>query len=149
MRVAVRREAGARQRQSSLRNARSSAADAASPRGKRQGGLSLLRGSIAVVVPLRLLALFLDLLGAVAVGPLGRPHQPLIPGLVALGRRIHSSIGPARPTDPVMYGYVSAHHGFGMTAEESGEYAEDLAAGMLASTPGIESDPEAAWNERK
>jgi arginine decarboxylase len=65
------------------------------------------------------------------------------------GRRIHSSIGLARPTDPAMYGYISEHHGFGLTHEESGDYAEDLAATMLASTLGIEFDPNAAWNERK
>ena len=41
------------------------------------------------------------------------------------------------------------YHGYGMTAERSGEYAEDLAATMLASTLGIEFDPDAAWNERK
>ena len=65
------------------------------------------------------------------------------------GRRIHSSIGLARPTDPTMYGYISEHHGYGMTREQSGDYAEDLAASMLASTLGIEFDPDAAWNERK
>ncbi len=65
------------------------------------------------------------------------------------GRRIHSSIGLARPTDANMYGYISEQHGFGMTAQESGEYAEDLAASMLASTLGIEFDPNAAWDERK
>ena len=65
------------------------------------------------------------------------------------GRRIHSSIGLARPTDPAMYGYISEHHGYGMTREQSGEYAEDLAATMLATTLGIEFDPDAAWNERK
>ena len=48
-----------------------------------------------------------------------------------------------------MYGYISEHHGYGMTGQESGEYAEDLAATMLASTLGIEFDPNAAWNERK
>ena len=36
-----------------------------------------------------------------------------------------------------------------MTAEQSGEYTEDLAATMLATTLGIEFDPGAAWNERK
>jgi arginine decarboxylase len=36
-----------------------------------------------------------------------------------------------------------------MKAEESGDYAEDLAATMLASTLGIEFDPNAAWNERR
>jgi arginine decarboxylase len=65
------------------------------------------------------------------------------------GRLVHASIGLARPADPAMYGYISEHHGFGMTAEESGEYAEDLAATMLASTLGIDFDPDAAWNERK
>jgi arginine decarboxylase len=65
------------------------------------------------------------------------------------GRRIHASIGLARPADPDMYGYVAEHHGCGMTADESGDYTEDLAATMLASTLGIEFDPSAAWNERK
>ena len=65
------------------------------------------------------------------------------------GRRVHSSIGLARPSEPSMYGYISEHHGYGMTGDQSGEYAEDLAASMLASTLGIEFDPDAAWNERK
>jgi arginine decarboxylase len=65
------------------------------------------------------------------------------------GRRISASIGLARPKDPTIYGYISEHHGFGMTESESGEYAEDLAASMLASTLGIDFDPDAAWNERK
>src|SRR3974390_1682569 len=65
------------------------------------------------------------------------------------GRRIHASIGLARPADPSMYGYIAEHHGYGETAEQSGEYAEDLAATMLASTLGIEFDPGAVWNERK
>jgi len=65
------------------------------------------------------------------------------------GRRINSSIGLARPSDSSMYGYISEHHGYGMTREQSGDYAEDLAATMLASTLGVEFDPDAAWNERK
>lgn len=65
------------------------------------------------------------------------------------GRRIAASIGMARPKDPAVYGYISEHHGFGMTETESGEYAEDLAATMLASTLGIEFDPNAAWDERR
>jgi arginine decarboxylase len=65
------------------------------------------------------------------------------------GRRIAASIGLARPKDPAAYGYISEHHGFGMTEVEAGDYAEDLAATMLASTLGIEFDPNAAWNERK
>jgi len=65
------------------------------------------------------------------------------------GRLINASIGLARPADPELYGYISEHHGFGMTGPESGDYAEDLAATMLASTLGIDFDPDAAWNERK
>jgi len=65
------------------------------------------------------------------------------------GRRVHASIGLARPADPTMYGYIAEHHGYGMTEEQSGEYTEDLAATMLASTLGVEFDPGAAWNERK
>jgi arginine decarboxylase len=48
-----------------------------------------------------------------------------------------------------MYGYISELHGYGMTAEASGEQAEDLAATMLASTLGLDFDPDAAWNDRK
>jgi arginine decarboxylase len=31
----------------------------------------------------------------------------------------------------------------------SGEYAEDIAAQMLATTLGIDFDPDSAWNERE
>ena len=65
------------------------------------------------------------------------------------GRLVHASIGLARPADPNSYGYISEHHGFGMIGARSAEYAEDLAATMLASTLGIDFDPDAAWNERK
>jgi arginine decarboxylase len=65
------------------------------------------------------------------------------------GRNVYSSIGLARPADPDMYGYISELHGYGKTVEASGEQAEDLAATMLASTLGLDFDPDAAWNERK
>jgi len=65
------------------------------------------------------------------------------------GRRISASVGLARPADPQLYGYISEHHGFGLTERESGDYAEDLAASMLASTLGIEFDADLAWNERR
>ena len=64
-------------------------------------------------------------------------------------RRVHASLGLATATDPNMYGYISELHGYGMTAEASGKQVEDLAATMLASTLGLDFDPEAAWNERK
>ncbi|MGE4171691.1 MAG: pyruvoyl-dependent arginine decarboxylase, partial [Methylocystis sp.] len=47
------------------------------------------------------------------------------------------------------FGYISEHPGYGMPERESGDYAEDLAATMLASPRGIEFDPDAAWNERR
>ena len=65
------------------------------------------------------------------------------------GRHIAAGIGLARPKDPSHYGYISEHHCFGMTEAETGEYVEDLAATMLASTLGIEFNPDAAWDERK
>lgn len=65
------------------------------------------------------------------------------------GRRINASVGLARPKEPTLYGYISEHHGYGMTERESGDRAEDLAATVLASTLGIEFDPDAAWNERR
>ncbi|HML06720.1 MAG TPA: arginine decarboxylase, pyruvoyl-dependent [Xanthobacteraceae bacterium] len=65
------------------------------------------------------------------------------------GRRIAAGIGLARPKDSAHYGYVAEHHGFGMSEAETSEYVEDLAATMLASTLGIEFNPDAAWDERK
>ncbi len=64
-------------------------------------------------------------------------------------RLIAASIGLARPADPDKYGYLSEHHSYGETAKKAGEYAEDLAATMLATTLGIEFDAEKAWNERE
>ena len=64
-------------------------------------------------------------------------------------RLVSSSIGLAQPADPANYGYLSEHHAFGETDEKSGEYAEDLAATMLATTLGVEFDPRAAWDERE
>jgi len=55
----------------------------------------------------------------------------------------------AVPKETDQYGYLSEHHAFGQKAEIAGEYAEDLAATMLASTLGIEFDPEIAWEERE
>jgi arginine decarboxylase len=48
-----------------------------------------------------------------------------------------------------MYGYLSESHTFGVTGEKSGEYAEDLAAYMLASTFGLEFDPDKNYDEQK
>lgn len=64
-------------------------------------------------------------------------------------RLMAASVGAAIPADQGNYGYLSEHHAFGQTEEKAGEYAEDLAASMLASTLGIEFDPNAAWDERE
>lgn len=65
------------------------------------------------------------------------------------GRRIAASIGVARPADPDKYGYLSEHHTYGQTEQEAGDYAEDLAATMLATTLGIPFDAEKDYNARK
>jgi arginine decarboxylase len=47
------------------------------------------------------------------------------------------------------YGYISEHHPFGENEKTAGDYAEDIAAQMLATTLGVEFDPETAWDERE
>jgi arginine decarboxylase len=64
-------------------------------------------------------------------------------------RLIVASIGCAIPSDRNQYGYLSEHHAYGQTEREAGDYAEDLAAAMLASTLGIEFDEDKSWDERK
>ncbi len=64
-------------------------------------------------------------------------------------RLISSAIGLAVPTDSESYGYLSEHHAFGETDEKAGEYSEDLAATMLATTLGIDFDSNIAWQERE
>ncbi len=64
-------------------------------------------------------------------------------------RVISAAIGLARPKNAQQYGYISEHHAFGETQRKSADFAEDLAATMLASTLGIELDPDVAWDERK
>jgi len=64
-------------------------------------------------------------------------------------RLIAASIGVATPADSTQYGYLSEHHPFGETDERAGDYAEDLAATMLATTLGVDFDPGLAWDERE
>ena len=64
-------------------------------------------------------------------------------------RLVAASVGVAIPADQEQHGYLSEHHSFGETEEKAGEYAEDLAASMLATTLGIEFDPDTAWDERE
>lgn len=64
-------------------------------------------------------------------------------------RLVAASIGVAQPADEGAYGYLSEHHSFGETDERAGDYAEDLAATMLATTLGVEFDPTVDWDERE
>jgi len=59
------------------------------------------------------------------------------------------SIGVAIPADRTRYGYLSEHHAYGQDRKTAGDYAEDLAASMLASTLGLDLDLDKAWDERK
>jgi len=64
-------------------------------------------------------------------------------------RLIAAGIGLALPADKSMYGYLSEHHSFGETEEVAGEYTEELAAEMLATTLNVEFDPDLSWDEKK
>ena len=64
-------------------------------------------------------------------------------------RLMAAAVGMARPADRQGYGYLSEHHAYGQTAQVAGDYAEDLAATMLATTLGIDFNLETAWDERK
>jgi arginine decarboxylase len=64
-------------------------------------------------------------------------------------RLIAASIGLAMPSNPDEVGYLSEHHSFGETDEFAGDYAEDLAASMLATTMGVPFDINADWNEKE
>jgi arginine decarboxylase len=64
-------------------------------------------------------------------------------------RMVGASIGLAIPADPNHYGYISEHHAYGQKEELAGDYAEDLAASMLATTLGVPFDPNQAWDERR
>src|SRR5256885_5857260 len=64
-------------------------------------------------------------------------------------RLIAASIGLALPSDKSMYGYLSEHHSFGETEEVAGQYAEELAAEMLATTLNVEFDPDLSFDEKK
>jgi arginine decarboxylase len=64
-------------------------------------------------------------------------------------RLLAASVGCAIPADKRAYGYISEHHSFGQTEKQAGEYAEDLAAAMLASTLGIDFNIDESWDEKK
>ncbi len=61
-------------------------------------------------------------------------------------RLMAAAIGMALPADRSVYGYLSEHKAYGQTQERAGDYAEDLAASMLASTHGVSFDVDNAWD---
>jgi arginine decarboxylase len=64
-------------------------------------------------------------------------------------RLVSASVGIAIPNDSTKYGYLAEHKAFGQTFKKAGDYAEDLAATMLATTLGIDFDIDRSWDERK
>jgi len=64
-------------------------------------------------------------------------------------RLVAASVGLAVPKDRSSYGYLSEHHSFGQVEKTAGDYAEDLAATMLATILGVDFDPDASWDKKK
>lgn len=60
-----------------------------------------------------------------------------------------ASVGIAQPKDKTHYGYLSEYDSFGQTEKEAGDYAEDIAAQMLASSLGIKFDIDKSWDEKR
>ena len=88
----------------------------------------------------------------------GRSH--LLPGQITFAvmarastnepnRLIAASVGLANPADDNQYGYLSEHHSTGETAQKAGDYAEDMAMEMLATTMGLPNDDFLTWDERE
>ena len=65
------------------------------------------------------------------------------------GRIVAASIGVAVPRDREQWGYLSEVHGHGMNEATAADMSEDLAAGMLGTTIGLEVDPNKAWSEKE
>ena len=66
-----------------------------------------------------------------------------------VGDLVSSGVGVAVPREKSDYGYLSEHHCIGMDDLQMEEYVEDLAAEMLATTYGLEFDPDASWDEKR
>ena len=64
-------------------------------------------------------------------------------------RLMAASVGIAEPADKNKYGYLSEYESFGETEKEAGDYAEDIAAQMLASSLGVKFDIDKSWDEKR
>ncbi|MHC4257177.1 MAG: pyruvoyl-dependent arginine decarboxylase [Planctomycetota bacterium] len=65
------------------------------------------------------------------------------------GRLAASSVGVAVPKDKEKWGYLSEVHSHGMNKREAEDMSEDLAAGMLGTTLGIDLDWIRTWRGPK
>jgi len=64
-------------------------------------------------------------------------------------RMCAASVGIAQPKDRSRYGYLSEYESFGQNESQAGDYAEDVAAQMLASSLGIPFDVDKNWDEKR
>ena len=64
-------------------------------------------------------------------------------------RLISASVGLAIPKEKKYYGFLSEHSAYGQTEKKAGDYAEDLAASMLATTLGLDFDVDKSYDMRK
>ena len=64
-------------------------------------------------------------------------------------RMCAASVGIAQPKDKSRYGYLSEYDSFGQNQTQAGDYAEDIAAQMLASSLGIPFDVDKNWDEKR
>lgn len=64
-------------------------------------------------------------------------------------RLCSAGIGLAVPARGEQYGYISEHHGYGMTEKKCADYVEDMAASMLATTLNLKFDPDANYDARR
>lgn len=63
-------------------------------------------------------------------------------------RLMAAAVGVAIPRDKTSIGYLSEHHCFGSDEKTTGDYAEDIAAQMLATVSGIDFDTNLSYNQR-
>lgn len=64
-------------------------------------------------------------------------------------RMISAGIGVAIPAEGARFGYISEHHGYGMTEKRTADFVEDMAASMLAETVGVQFDPDTDYDTRR
>lgn len=64
-------------------------------------------------------------------------------------RLVSAGIGLAVPAKGDQFGYISEHHGYGLVEKKCDDFVEDMAASMLATTLGIEFDPNTDYDSRR